>query len=152
MIAHFLDYIAIERKYSQRTVDAYRDDLRDFCLYLKCAPQDFCPEEVGEDDVKGWMLYMLDEQKQSPRSVKRRLSALRSFYKFLLRQKKVNRDITARIVSPKADKPLPVFFRPSEMQVVTAMDNWADEFEAIRDCLIIEVFYQTGMRRAELIA
>ena len=83
MIAHFLDYIAIERKYSQRTVDAYRDDLRDFCLYLKCAPQDFCPEEVGEDDVKGWMLYMLDEQKQSPRSVKRRLSALRSFYKFL---------------------------------------------------------------------
>ena len=79
MIAHFLDYIAIERKYSQRTVDAYRDDLRDFCLYLKCAPQDFCPEEVGEDDVKGWMLYMLDEQKQSPRSVKRRLSALRGF-------------------------------------------------------------------------
>jgi integrase/recombinase XerC len=152
MIAHFLDYIAIERKYSQRTVDAYRDDLRDFCLYLKCAPQDFCPEEVAEDDVKGWMLHMLDEQKQSPRSVKRRLSALRSFYKFLLRQKKVNRDITARIVSPKADKPLPVFFRPSEMQVVTAMDNWADEFEAIRDCLIIEVFYQTGMRRAELIA
>ena len=49
MIAHFLDYIAIERKYSQRTVDAYRDDLRDFCLYLKCAPQDFCPEEVAED-------------------------------------------------------------------------------------------------------
>jgi integrase/recombinase XerC len=152
MIAHFLDYIAIERKYSQRTVDAYRDDLRDFCLYLKRAPQDFCPEEVGEDDVKGWMLHMLDSQKQSPRSVKRRLSALRSFYKFLLRQKKVSRDITARIISPKADKPLPVFFKPSEMKAVTAMDNWADEFEAIRDCLIIEVLYQTGMRRAELIA
>lgn len=152
MIAHFLDYIAIERKYSQRTVDAYRDDLRDFCLFLKCQPQDLCPEEVGEDDVKGWMLYMLEEQQQSPRSVKRKLSALRSFYKFLLQQKKVNRDITARIISPKADKPLPVFFKQSEMQAVTAMDNWADTFESIRDCLIIEVFYQTGMRRAELLS
>ena len=152
MIAHFLDYIAIERKYSQRTVDAYRDDLRDFCLFLKCQPQDLCPEEVGEDDVKAWMLYMLEEQQQSPRSVKRKLSALRSFYKFLLQQKKVNRDITARIISPKADKPLPVFFKQSEMQAVTAMDNWADTFESIRDCLIIEVFYQTGMRRAELLS
>lgn len=152
MIAHFLDYIAIERKYSQRTVDAYRDDLRDFCHYLKCVPQDLKIEEVWEDDVKGWMLYMLEEQQQSPRSVKRKLSALRSFYKFLLQQKKVNRDITARIISPKADKPLPVFFKQSEMQAVTAMDNWADTFESIRDCLIIEVFYQTGMRRAELLS
>lgn len=151
VIKHFLDYIAIERKYSQRTVNAYRDDLRDFCSFLKCQPSELRPDEVGEDDVKAWMLYMLDTQKQSPRSVKRKLSALRSFYKFLLRQNKVSRDVTARIVSPKADKPLPVFFKPSEMKAVTAMDNWADEFEAIRDCLIIEVLYQTGMRREELI-
>lgn len=152
MIKHFLDYIAIERKYSQRTVDAYRDDLRDFCTFLGCAVEDFMPEKIDETDVKDWMLHMLDKQKQSPRSVKRKLSALRGLYKFLLRQGQITRDITARIVSPKADKPLPVFFRQTEMEHVTAMDNYAEDFESIRDCLIIEVLYQTGMRRAELIA
>lgn len=151
MIQHFLDYIAIERKYSQRTVEAYRDDLRDFCVFLGWKPEDFNPDKVGEDDVKAWMLYMIEEQHQSPRSVKRKLSALRSFYRFLLRQKLTNKDITARIIPPKADKPLPVFFRPAEMETVTQQDNWAEDFESLRDCLIIEVLYQTGMRQAELL-
>lgn len=151
MIQHFLDYIAIERKYSQRTVEAYRDDLRDFCAFLDVKMENFRPGEVGEDDIKLWMLDLLEKQHQSPRSVKRKLSALRSFYKFLLRQKKVTRDITARIIPPKADKPLPVFFRPAEMEAVTAQDNWAEDFEGIRDSLIIEMLYQTGMRQAEML-
>jgi integrase/recombinase XerC len=153
MIQHFLDYIAIERKYSQRTVEAYRDDLRDFCQFGKKQNKegDFLPEKAGEDDIKAWMLDLLEEQHQSPRSVKRKLSTLRSFYKFLLRQGKISKDITARIIPPKADKPLPVFFRPTEMNAVTAQDNWAEDFEGIRDALIIEVLYQTGMRQAELL-
>jgi len=165
MIQHFLDYIAIERKYSPRTVEAYRDDLRDFCAFLGWSPEEYKPSEVGEDDVKGWMLYMIEEQKQSPRSVKRKLSALRSFYKFLLRQGKVKRDITARVIPPKADKPLPVFFRPEEMEaakrrndemIATASLNDGatlndDSFEAVRDALIIEMLYQTGMRQAEML-
>lgn len=153
MIAHFLDYIGIERKYSHRTVEAYRDDLRDFCRFMGWG--DSATDEqirgVGEDDVKGWMLFLLEEQKQSPRSVKRKLSALRSFYKWALRQKKVRRDITARIIPPKADKPLPVFFRPAEMEAVTAQDRRAEDFEALRDSLIIEMLYQTGMRQAEML-
>ena len=163
MIRHFLDYIAIERKYSPRTVEAYHDDLRDFCAFLGVKMEELKPDEVGEDDVKGWMLYLIEEQKQSPRSVKRKLSALRSFYKFLLRQKKITRDITARIIPPKADKPLPVFFRQTEMEAVErkfrdeslelrAVGELNEEsFEAVRDALIIEVLYQTGMRQAELL-
>lgn len=151
MIQHFLDYIAIERKYSQRTVEAYHDDLRDFCRFMGWEISDFRPDEVDEEDVKNWMLDLLENQHQSPRSVKRKLSALCSFYKFLLRQKIITRDITARIIPPKADKPLPVFFRPAEMETVTQQDNWADDFESLRDALIIEVLYQTGMRQAELL-
>ena len=143
MIQHFLDYIAIERKYSQRTVEAYRDDLRDFCRFLGWEPADFNPEDVDENDVKTWMLDLLEEQKQSPRSVKRKLSALRSFYKYLLRQGKVKKDITARVVPPKADKPLPVFFRNEEME--------RRDIEDPREALIIEMLYQTGMRQAELL-
>ena len=156
MIQHFLDYIAIERKYSQRTVEAYRDDLRDFCRFLGWEPEEFKPEDVGEEDVKLWMLDMLENQHQSPRSVKRRLSALRSLYKFLLRQGRVKRDITARIIAPKADKPLPVFFREEEMAAeeknsAISIQQSDNSYESLRDNLIIEMLYQTGMRQAELL-
>ena len=166
MIRHFLDYIAIERKYSQRTVEAYRDDLRDFCTFLGWEPEEFDPAQLDETDVKNWMLSLLEEQHQSPRSVKRKLSALRSFYKFLLRQGKVKKDITARVVSPKADKPLPVFFRPEEMEAAekrlmnrptpnpSLKGREQDDrlrFEDVRDGLIIELLYQTGMRQAEML-
>ena len=149
MIRHFLDYIAIERKYSQRTVEAYHDDLRDFCRFMGWETEEFNPDKVGEDDVKLWMLDMLEQQHQSPRSVKRKLSALRSFYKFLLRQKKVKRDITARVIPPKADKPLPVFFREEEME--RALSDSEDSYQATRDNLIISLLYQTGMRQAEML-
>ena len=155
MIRHFLDYIAIERKYSPRTVEAYRDDLRDFCAFLAWEPEEFNPNDLDEADVKAWMLYMIEEQHQSPRSVKRKLSALRSFYKFLLRQGKVNKDITARIISPKADKPLPVFFREEEMnRALEKEDNLQSpitDYQSQRDNLIISLLYQTGMRQAELL-
>ena len=156
MIQHFLDYIAIERKYSPRTVEAYRDDLRDFCAFLGWEEAEFNPKELDESDVKAWMLDMLENQHQSPRSVKRRLSALRSFYKFLLRQGKVTRDITARVVAPKADKPLPVFFREEEMAAeeknsAISIQQSDNSYEALRDNLIIEMLYQTGMRQAELL-
>ena len=155
MIRHFLDYIAIERKYSQRTVEAYRDDLRDFCRFLGWEPEEFNPKDVGETDVKMWMLNLLEDQKQSPRSVKRKLSALKSFYKYLLRQGKVQKDVTARVMAPKADKPLPVFFRQEEMEAVKVKgERLKDEgtsFEEMRDALIIEMLYQTGMRQAELL-
>ena len=147
MIQHFLNYIAVEKKYSEKTVEAYRDDLRDFCRFLGWEPADFNPDNVDETDVKEWMLDMLESQHQSPRSVKRRLSALRSFYKFLLRQGKVKRDITARIIPPKADKPLPVFFREEEM--TRALDD--TEELSPRDELILSLLYQTGMRQAELL-
>lgn len=157
MIQKFLDYIAIERKYSPRTVEAYRDDLRDFCAFLSWEQEEYNPENVDETDVKEWMLDMLEKQHQSPRSVKRKLSALRSFYKFLLRQGKVKKDITARVLPPKADKPLPVFFREEEMEAALqqgkneGVSELVNEGISLRDDLIISMLYQTGMRQAELL-
>ena len=156
MIQHFLDYIAIERKYSQRTVEAYHDDLRDFCRFMGWEIEEFDPKRVDETDVKLWMLDMIEQQHQSPRSVKRRLSALRSFYKYLLRQRRVTKDVTARIIPPKADKPLPVFFRREEMEAEQKNSEYRMQssdysYESVRDGLIIEMLYQTGMRQAELL-
>lgn len=151
MVQHFLDYIAIEKHYSPKTVLAYHDDIRDFCRFLGWETADFNPKQVDETDVKAWVLYLMDDGYQAKRSVKRKLSSLHSFYKFLLREGIVQVDITQRVLAPKVDKPLPVFFKESEMQAVTAADDQADDWESMRDCLIIEILYQTGMRQAELL-
>lgn len=150
MIEKFIEYIRVERRYSPRTVEAYRDDLRDFCAFLGWEIAEFNPIELDEGDVKAWVIQMLDNG-ASPRSVRRRLSSLHSFYKFLLRLDLVKKDITRMVVAPKVDKPLPVFFKPSEMERATAEEDAADDFESIRDCLIIEMLYQTGMRQAEML-
>ena len=159
MIRKFLDYIAIEKRYSARTVGEYGDDLKAWCKFLDCKVEDFDPKGVDAEDVKLWMIDMLDKQKQSPRSVKRRLSAVKSFYKFLLRVGLVKVDITRAIVAPKTDKPLPLYFRESEMQGVKINQerDWnedmseEEQFTHLRDYLMVEILYQTGMRRAELV-
>ena len=165
MIQRFLDRLQYERRYSLRTVSEYGDDLRAFAEFLGVNEDSFQPSEYDTSDVKMWMVNMLDGG-LSPRTVKRRLSALRSFYKYLLRQGLVKRDITQGVIAPKTDKPLPVFFRESEMQREQAIgERELDElmhspdsqasprevFELTRDNLIISILYQTGMRRAEII-
>ncbi|MBO4986351.1 MAG: tyrosine-type recombinase/integrase [Paludibacteraceae bacterium] len=158
MIQKFLDYIAIEKRYSARTVGEYGDDLKAWCAFLGWEVKDFDPSKVAAEDVKLWMIEMLDNG-QSPRSVKRRLSAVKSFYKFLLRVGLVKVDITRAIVAPKTDKPLPLYFRESEMQGVKINQerDWnedmseEEQFTHLRDYLMVEILYQTGMRRAELV-
>ena len=160
MIRRFLDYIAIEKRYSPRTVKEYGDDLKAWCAFLGWEIEDFDPKEVDAGDVKAWMLDML-ERGQSPRSVKRRLSAVKSLYRFLLGLGLVKVNITRMVIVPKADKPLPIFFRESEMEAfkeqnkVPSYDEGMDKAEwlgVMRDYLVVELLYQTGMRRAELAA
>lgn len=159
MIQKFLDYIAIEKRYSPRTVGEYKGDLCAWCTYIKCTPDTFDPKSAKEEDVKDWMMAML-ERGLSPRSVRRRLSAVKSLYKFLLQVGAVEVDITRRIILPKTSKPLPIFFRESEMENFKHLHSLQfdpDEEDpekclvAIRDYLIIEMLYQTGMRRAEMV-
>ena len=114
MIQRFLDYIAIERKYSPRTVEAYGDDLREFCAFLGVDEKSFDPTLPGEDDVKTWVFDLAEEKHNAPRSVHQKLSALHSFYRYLLREGIVTKDITRRVQLPKVDKPLPKFFKPQE--------------------------------------
>ena len=160
MIQRFLDYIAIEKRYSERTVKEYGDDLRMWCEFLGWSVEDFDPSQLDANDVKGWMIHMLDKG-VSARSVKRRLSAVKSLYRFLLSVGVVKVNITSKVIVPKVDKPLPVFFKESEMEafksrnVMPAYDEGMDKeewLEQMRDYLVVELLYQTGMRRAELAA
>ncbi len=136
----------------------YGDDLRMWCEFLGWEQKDFDPTKLDEGDVKLWMIHMLDSG-ISARSVKRRLSAVKSFYRFLLSTGVVRVNITSKVLMPKTDKPLPVFFKESEMEafkcrnVMPQYDEGMDKeewLEQMRDYLLVEMLYQTGMRRAEL--
>ena len=149
MIRKFIDYITIERHYSKLTVQAYEQDLKEFCLYLHVAPALLDPRLVTDADIKDWMISLLDAG-EKPRTVRRKLSSLRSFWRFMLRVGYVDNDITRAIIAPKMDKPLPVFFKQTEMQLAQEGMDYADDFLSVRDSLIIDILYQTGMREAEL--
>lgn len=150
MIRKFIDYITIERRYSRLTAQAYEQDLNKFCSYLQVLPDELDPKLVTDADIKSWMISLLDAG-EKPRTVRRKLSSLKSYWRFLLRVGAVDKDVTRGLVAPKMDKPLPVFFKEQEMREAEESLRWSDDFESRRDSLVIDLLYQTGMRRAELI-
>ena len=149
-ISAFIDYIRVERRYSEHTVRAYEQDLQEFCSFIKCKPEEWEPCRTTTDDVRLWLVDMLDKG-ASVRTVRRKMSSLRSYYKYLLRLGKVESDITRSVITPRVSKPLPVFFKEKEMERAEEQMEWSDDFRSLRDSLVIEMLYETGMRRAELV-
>ena len=147
----FLQYLQKERKYSLNTVQAYENDLLEF--------SEFCEKRLSKDvlnvgvsDVREWIVEMSDgSDAVGVRTIKRRISALRSFYKYLRREGLVSKNPAAVLVLPKASKPLPKFFREEEMGRLLDDVMTGDEFQDRRDKLIIDLFYQTGVRVSELV-
>lgn len=150
MISRFLEYLQVERRYSAYTISEYERDLQEFCSFLQVEPQALNPEAVTLDDVRSWMVQLLDRG-LSPRSVRRKLSALKSYFKYLLRIGQLSKDVTRGIIAPKMDKPLPVFFEEQQMEAATSELDAADDFRSMRDNIIIEMLYETGMRQAEIL-
>lgn len=150
MIARFLEYLSYERHYSPATVHAYGHDLEQFVAYLGQDTDSFSFALAKEDDIRMWMVSLMD-QGLSARSVKRKLSSLSSYAKFCLKMGYADVDVTRKVISPKADKPLPVFYKESEMNRLREGEQFADDFLGKRDNLILEMLYQTGMRQAEML-
>lgn len=147
----FLDYLRYERGLSENTIEAYRDDLKAFETFYKGLDETLSWDTIDTDIVREWMVSMM-ERGQKTASVQRRLSALRSCYRFFLSRGMVERDPVHNITSPKKERPLPVFVREQEMDMLLKDEHsFDDSFDGCRDRLIIEMFYQAGLRLAELI-
>ena len=151
MIETFLTYLRAEKGYSELTIRAYRDDIRQFVSFYGASEETFKPEEVTSTDVRGWIMSMT-ESKMSPNSVNRKISSLRSFYRYLTRSGTVEKIPFQKISFQKKPKRLPVFVEESRMQaILRAVTEPSDDFRTERDSLIILLFYATGIRIAELI-
>lgn len=146
----FLDYLRYERNYSEKTVSAYGEDLLQLEEFAKEETGGFNPVEVKPDLIREWIVSLMDKGYTST-SVNRKLSSLRSFYKYLLRQGRVEVDPLRRISGPKNKKMLPSFLKESEMNKLLDDTDFGDGFKGCRDRLVIEMFYATGMRLSELI-
>jgi len=145
----FLEHLAYERRSSPLTVKAYREDLGQFSIFLKDAVGIAGPEEANDKAVRAWMMRLL-ETGTGPRSVNRKLSTLRAFYKFARTVGSVGADPTDLIEAPKTPKRLPEFIAERGMEQL-ASTPWPEGFVGIRDRTLIELLYGTGMRLAELL-
>ena len=150
LIEAFLDYLRLERNYSERTIVSYGTDLREFEEYLEETEAELDFTKVHADHVRNWISGLMDKGRTAT-SVNRKLSSLRSFYRFLLKKELVVVNPMLKIVGPKKEKPLPSFVREKDMDRLLDELSFGEGFEGCRDRVILEVFYTTGVRLSELI-
>lgn len=148
-IGEFLDYLRFEKNRSMLTVESYAEDLKAFEAYFKSLDITLSWETVDSDVIRDWMESMMDKGNKAS-SVNRRLSAVRSFYRYALARHRVQKDPSRMITGPKKEKPLPQFVKEDEMNRLLDDVEWGDDFESIRARTVLMTFYETGIRLSEL--
>jgi len=148
--AKFLRFLQYEKRFSQHTLTAYGTDLKQFFDFMGQTYQAQKPEEITHFFIRSWIVSLLDRKIDS-RTVNRKISSLKTYFKFLMREKTISQNPMLKIVSRKTAKKLPVIVDRQKMDQLLDGVAFKEGFEGIRDKLIINMFYQTGMRLAELI-
>lgn len=149
MFDSFLQYLTFEKRYSLHTIEAYGNDLQQFVGFLE-TEQEADLITVSHSTVRSWIVALIDAGKTN-KSVNRKLAALRTYYKWLRKEGKLDHSPMAKIQGPKNEKRLPVFARENDLKVENLDSIFEDSFEGQRDRLMFELFYQTGIRLSELI-
>ena len=150
MIDRFVDYLRFEKGRAILTVDSYRRDLENFQNYFTRLSDGITWQTVDTDIIRDWMENMMDKGNSSA-SINRRLSALRSFYRYAMARGLVSKDPAYGVVGPKKEKTLPYFVKESQMDNLLDEANWVVSYEDLRNRMILMVFYETGVRLSELV-
>ena len=151
MVESFLKYVQFEKRFSPHTVLSYQTDLHQFDNFLKQTYSEKKPQLANYSMVRSWIVQLVESQR-NPSSINRKIACLRSFYKFLLKSEVIDKDPMVKIRVLKTKKRLPHFVKENDM--VAMLDNTSDftsDHAGLRDRLILELFYGTGMRLSELI-
>ena len=146
----FLNYLKYEKRYSRNTLTAYENDLDQFILFGKKLVEDFCVEEVNYHLIRQWIVSLMDNG-ISAKSVNRKISTLKTFFKFLMREGVIEKNPTDKIAIPKMGKKLPVFVQEKEMNRLLDGRFFTEDFEGRRDKAVVSLFYGTGIRLSELV-
>lgn len=146
----FIDYLQFEKRYSAHTVTAYRTDLRQFFEYLEEQYDLREVQDISHVHIRSWVVFLI-EKGLSNHSTNRKISCLKAFYKYQKRVGLIDVNPMSKVIAPKAGSRLPVFVEEKNMEALFSPEWFAPTFEGCRDALIIELFYNTGMRLSELI-
>lgn len=149
-LRRFLSHLQYEKRYSTHTLKAYESDLKDFLDYVETRYSVTELAAVTHFFIRSWIVELMDGG-MNPRSVNRKITSLKTFFRFLLREGVVEKNPMIRIRSPKMAKRLPAFVDEPKMEKLFAEISFSDSFEGRRDRTLMELFYGTGMRLSELI-
>lgn len=150
-LERFIQYIKFEKRYSPHTVSAYQSDLDQFFKFLNEPEQTVTsPAEITYQHIRNWMVHLMG--RMTARSVNRKIATLRKYFKFLLREGLITDNPTSKIQSPKNVKRLPVVVEDEKLNAMLNSDEvFGDDFEGVRDKLVLEILFGTGIRLAELV-
>ncbi|MBT8239525.1 MAG: site-specific integrase, partial [Croceitalea sp.] len=149
-IKAFVSYLSLEKNYSAHTIKAYENDLKEFEKFHKQENDEYRLETVAYVDIRTWIIHLVDKGIGN-RTVNRKISSLRAYFKFLLKTGQITIDPLAKHRALKTEKKLEIPFSEIEMEKVMEQITYTKDFEGTRDKLLIELLYATGIRRAELI-
>lgn len=149
-LTRFFHYLQYEKRYSEHTLSAYQCDLAQFTTYLEETYAQTLNNPIERTFIRSWMASLLADGLNA-NSITRKLSTLKSYYKFLLKHDLITQNPTIGLYPPKTAKPLPVFMEADKMNLLLEQGKFGTGFNGMRDRLIIEIFYVTGIRRSELI-
>ncbi len=148
---NFLRYLKNQKRYSSHTIRSYSDDLDQFYTFLTISSdEDACVEGISHKDIRDWVVRLM-EKDFSPRSVNRKISTLKSFFRYLQKNGFIADNPARRITSLRQGKTLPSFVGEEQMDTLLEKVEFGDDFSGIRNRLIIDILYLTGMRLSELI-
>ena len=154
LIDEFILWLTAERRYSPLTVRNYRRDVDDFVAFCGVTHDTFAPNSIKREDIEEWMVYLGEERKLKVTSVNRTMASLRTFWRWMLAHGHVDKDLMKTLHQYKAPKRLPTFVPDSRMEDLLAElreDIASDDFERLRDALIILLIYTAGLRLSELV-
>ncbi len=151
MVGLFIRYLTSERHYSERTIEEYTSDLKELEVFFQHEDEHLTWETLDADIVRDWVVDLMENRKLSAASVNRKLSSVRSFYRFLLREGLIETDPMHHLRGPKMPRRLPYFLKEKEIDRLLDEDAEDNTFEGVRDKLIVRVFYSTGIRLSELV-
>jgi len=150
MIEKFLEYLKYEKNFSKHTLISYRNDTEQFVAYLKHSYELETAEAATSSMIRSWMAALMQE-KISSRTIIRKASALRTYYRYLLREGVIKVTPMAKVNTPKMPSRLPVFVAKKDMENLFRSITFPDTFDGLKDRLILELFYATGIRLSELL-
>jgi integrase/recombinase XerC len=149
MLDKFISYLQFEKRYSEHTVIAYKNDLSQFITFAELLEiSDF--SNLSPAFIRSWIVELI-ENGCANKSVNRKLASLRTFYKWLRKEGLASTNPLLKLRGPKSEKLLPSFAKESDLKETNLSDYFSDDFNGLRDALMVEVFYQTGIRLSELI-